>query len=873
MKTRLLIIIVTITISLLGYTQYADALCIENQDWSDAPCYGCRDCHPGLEQEKLDWAPYYDYKGSTWMDAKKQQLETAIHNNSLREWFGQSNTGAHKNVHQYYFLQGDVPNIYGMNFDEALDFEISWNVVEDNSPDAPLLLWNYHDVILDGTLIETDLAVTITGDHVPLYHIKVNKYFKGEKNSDMVTAVENPDDLGFNLFENGLFYLKKLESQNLYTATIASAKTFGNCDARDLIEISPVLPNEKPARSPPILPEGFVDPCIPEYFDVDPDGTILENDRIPEPEPEPEQDRPVGKNCGPGTVMEDGICVVDESQQTTTDYSGKRDSYQGIATPLKQMQSGIKFHNVECREGLQLVYKKTDDTSACVTLFTEIELVVRGWATDSRVMLGCTGERVQKCYPEDITQYRNDLYEYYFGDGKGLSPSDSFDFDSLHTQNACTDKPWICHGKFENGTQMRIACDYPLHGCGVKSFDSYKINNETIIPWKKFVTVSASNINNSEIPYSLPVYEIDNLSDNIMIETLLAGADGCKMDTEVCSISRGISIDRMYPFGITVTDSDQYTVTINQEQAEELMSQTQWTIKDDLVHSIVSYNDEHYLLVLSTFDNTRTPDVAMRLVDVSSEPATLNRGSVLEYPIQVTTWATYGTDAEITLDSIHSARDSGIKTWVEPSMLIVPERSSANATLFVAASDTARDGIYDIRIIGKANGNNAGLRCGNTNCPTVQIEDSDWSILTFGSDVGKGIGSGKSPENTSLEIELNKKEFFEGEIVEIRAYLVNNGTQPIVLNEPMNLLIKAIRADSSGYYDHFYGIDATNESDSSITIEPNSKVLLVRPFYWDQMTFENLDEEHRLEPSSRKMKATFVAREYSWKDDTWFEIK
>ena len=94
---------------------------------------------------------------------KKQQLETAIHNNSLREWFGQSNNGAHKNVHQYYFLQGNVPNIYGMNFDEALDFEIAWNAVEDNSPDAPLLLWTYHDVILDGTLIETDLAVTMTG--------------------------------------------------------------------------------------------------------------------------------------------------------------------------------------------------------------------------------------------------------------------------------------------------------------------------------------------------------------------------------------------------------------------------------------------------------------------------------------------------------------------------------------------------------------------------------------------------------------------------------------------------------------------------------------------------------------------------------------
>ena len=381
MKTRLLIIIGMITISLLGYTQYADALCIENQDWSDAPCYGCRGCHPGLEQEKLDWAPYYDYKGSTWMDAKKQQLETAIHNNSLREWFGQSNNGAHKNVHQYYFLQGDVPNIYGMNFDEALDFEIAWNAVEDNSHDAPLLLWTYHDVILDGTLIETDLAVTMTGDHVPLYHIKVNKYFKGEKSSDMVTAVENPDDLEFDLFENGLFYLKKLESQNLHTVTIASAKTFGNCDARDLIEISPVLPNEKPARSAPILPEGFVDPCVPEYFDVDPDGRTLENDRIPEPE----QNRPIPENCGHGTVLEEGICVEETVNSTTSSGKWGTNSIEQesvsdvIPSPLKQMKMGIKLGHVICDKDKVPVWN-THYKPACVFSDTESELIKRSWA-------------------------------------------------------------------------------------------------------------------------------------------------------------------------------------------------------------------------------------------------------------------------------------------------------------------------------------------------------------------------------------------------------------------------------------------------------------------------------------------------------------
>jgi len=143
---------------------------------------------------------------------------------------------------------------------------------------------------------------------------------------------------------------------------------------------------------------------------------VIVNDKLI-PEPEPEQDRPIHENCGPGTTLQNGICVVDESQKATTDSSAKLGNpHQNIVSPLKQMQSGIEFHNVKCSEGLQLVYKKTDDTSACVTLFTKIELVVRGWATDSRVMLGCTGDRIQKCYPEDPTLHRNDLYEYYFGD-------------------------------------------------------------------------------------------------------------------------------------------------------------------------------------------------------------------------------------------------------------------------------------------------------------------------------------------------------------------------------------------------------------------------------------------------------------------------
>ena len=396
------------------------------------------------------------------------------------------------------------------------------------------------------------------------------------------------------------------------------------------------------------------------------------------------------------------------------------------------------------------------------------------------------------------------------------------------------------------------------------------------INWKKYITVSSIRQNHPGLAEMLPVYEIDDAQDDKMMHKLLVGADGCREETEVCKIPSGVSIDRNYPFlppDVHISDNDKFTVSLDEIQAERLLSALDWNSNGDSHYSTIQWDKKQYLLILSTSDNVRTPVVKMDLLNASHDPVSLERGMTLKYPVHINTWATYGAPAQIDLFAVQNAKDSGIQVWVDPETIMVPERSNGTSTLFIHASEDAQDGLYDIRVIGKANGNNAGLYCSRTVCPTVSIGDSDWSIRTFGSNTGMGIGSGTAPDNTYLEVELNKKEFFEGDIVEIRAYLVNNGTQNTVLNEPMNLLIKAIRADSSGYYDHFYGIDARNESDNPISIEPNSKALLVRPFYWDQVTFENLEDEQRLEPSSRKMTATFVAGEHTWKDGAWFEIK
>ena len=134
MKTRLLIIFGISIIGLLSlYGEKNDAFgfCKPGTDWSDKPCYACPGCYPGLEEEKIAWEPYYDYKGSEWMELKKQEMNLAIQNDTLSEWIHlTSKTQAHHNVHKYYFLQGEVLR-HGMTFSESIEYNKVWNAKRD----------------------------------------------------------------------------------------------------------------------------------------------------------------------------------------------------------------------------------------------------------------------------------------------------------------------------------------------------------------------------------------------------------------------------------------------------------------------------------------------------------------------------------------------------------------------------------------------------------------------------------------------------------------------------------------------------------------------------------------------------------------------
>ena len=104
------------------------ALCVVNEDWSQAPCLdvimnGCYDS----EDVKM-WMDYYDYKGESLMESKRIEMINAIEENRLQEWKSQSHENS--DVWQYYHLKGEVPGISGAYYlcADQLDVKKSFTV-------------------------------------------------------------------------------------------------------------------------------------------------------------------------------------------------------------------------------------------------------------------------------------------------------------------------------------------------------------------------------------------------------------------------------------------------------------------------------------------------------------------------------------------------------------------------------------------------------------------------------------------------------------------------------------------------------------------------------------------------------------------------
>ena len=142
MKTILLGVLGIILFGSISYNTdyFTFAWCPQSEDWSNSPCYAP---YQEFTDEKLkqDWEPYYDYKGEYWMEQKKFEMKEAIKNNSLEKWT--ELMSAHENVHFYYYLQGEAPDLNG-------EYLFTCNLYED--------ILNYKEILKEDVVLKKFLA-------------------------------------------------------------------------------------------------------------------------------------------------------------------------------------------------------------------------------------------------------------------------------------------------------------------------------------------------------------------------------------------------------------------------------------------------------------------------------------------------------------------------------------------------------------------------------------------------------------------------------------------------------------------------------------------------------------------------------------------
>ena len=234
-----------------------------------------------------------------------------------------------------------VERANGIERTGIIDTTIIFEIVKPKinlEPVTPLDLWNKHENIFDGTVINAigQKSIPITYQ----YQIKINKYFKPDNvKPSLISAISNTTTW-FDVGDSALFYSYKKDG--IFWISPYSVKTTKLCDARDFIEISPVLPNEKPPISSPAGIDDYVDICVPSYFPEDPDLVKI---------------------------------VVDD----------KSNNSNVLATPLKQFKSGIVAENVKCKEGLKMIIKLSNNSPACVKPESIPKLIEREWAENMKI--------------------------------------------------------------------------------------------------------------------------------------------------------------------------------------------------------------------------------------------------------------------------------------------------------------------------------------------------------------------------------------------------------------------------------------------------------------------------------------------------------
>ena len=188
MKIGFLMILFAFGISFTTFMTDAYGWCPENNDWLDAPCYAPYQITLESFEEKIkdDWANYYDYKGELWMEQKQYEMQQAMQTDSLDKWI--ELTESHGNVHYYYYLQGEAPDLNG-------EYVFTCNMYEDLS--------HYEEILKDDIVLKkfleifpsaiSDIIGGIDESRPPQTSI-IYQYEKNETNASLLLRVFEGDD-------------------------------------------------------------------------------------------------------------------------------------------------------------------------------------------------------------------------------------------------------------------------------------------------------------------------------------------------------------------------------------------------------------------------------------------------------------------------------------------------------------------------------------------------------------------------------------------------------------------------------------------------------------------------------------------------------
>lgn len=370
----------------------------------------------------------------------------------------------------------------------------------------------------------------------------------------------------------------------------------------------------------------------------------------------------------------------------------------------------------------------------------------------------------------------------------------------------------------------------------------------TKIQLKKYTWIAVSQIRQQ---FNADCVIVDDLISNIpKLEQAMSGANGCYDGTIQCTIPKGVGVEiSVLDSDVHASESDQYKLSLSDDEAKSIIKKIGITSQE--AHKILKHNDKYYLLFFYSEDHSPNSDVMMEFdTPIRYVPVKLEKGQSINYTITVKTLSTFGKQkAKIDFIAGNRALDSRLDVKIDPNHLELGEREQAKINMIISASKDVRNGVYQTWVHGKTGGSYIGPWDPSAEFPIIQIGNSEWIIINPDGHGGNSMGGKSPPEWLGFEIKTDQNFYKKQNQTEIKILLINKSDQKITLDNNRDLMITISGPLTDNSVKPIYGIRAYSfDTKTPIVLEPNSELVLARPFLWNQTTFSDSQQMPNAEP-------------------------